>query len=119
MNQSTKAGELIVSKLILFLILLAVVLCGYYLSVRSGVFSEEQLRAHLSELVVFRNGHPVYVSLLFCATFVVIAGLRMPVAGMLLIAGGGHLRLSLGFGVGYFLDVRRRNACVLAFPLPV
>ena len=112
MNQNTKAGELIVSKLILFLILLAVVLCGYYLSVRSGVFTEEQLRAHLSELVVFRNKHPVYVSLLFCATFVVIAGLGMPVAGMLLIAGGGVFGYLWGLALGIFST---SAAAMLAF----
>jgi hypothetical protein len=87
-DQNTKAGEVIVRKVILLVILLAITLCGYFLSVSTGVFAEEQLRAHLSELVMFRNTHPVYVSLLFCATFVVIAGLGMPVAAMLLIAGG-------------------------------
>lgn len=89
-------------KVILLLILLAITLCGYYLSVSTGVFTEEQLRAHLSELVMFRNTHPVYVSLLFCATFVVIACLGIPVAAMLLIVGGAIFGYLWGFALGVF-----------------
>jgi len=105
------ANKTIIGKVVIAAIVVSVIAAFFYFDL-GRYLSLEVLKQHRDQLLLFTNTHYAVSILLFIVTYIVVAGLALPGAAILTLAGGFLFGSVLGT---VFVNLGATTGAVLAF----